>query len=134
MIETPENSFLNLQSPFSVADTLERLLQVLEEAGMTIFERIDHQANAQTVSVTMRPTVLVIFGNPQVGTPLMQQYPSVAIDLPLKALVWQDAEERVWLSANSPEYLQWRHGMTQTPFQVLPGLLARVLEPSPTSN
>lgn len=129
MIDTPEDSFLNLQSPFSAGDTLNRLLQTLEAAGMTIFERIDHQANAQSVGVEMPPATLVVFGNPQVGTPLMQQYPSLAIDLPLKALIWQDTAGRVWLSANSPEYLQWRHGMTQTPFQVLPTLLARVLEP-----
>lgn len=96
---------------------------------MTIFAQIDHQENARAVGLSMRPTTLVIFGSPKAGTPLMQAYPSVAIDLPLKALIWQDAAGQVWLSANDPKYLQRRHGMAETPFQAVPELLKRVVEP-----
>lgn len=94
---------------------------------MTIFAQIDHQENARKVGISMRPTVLVIFGNPKIGTPLMRDYPSIAIDLPLKALVWEDADGQVWLGANDPKYLQRRHGMAETPFQALPGLLERAV-------
>ena len=81
----------------------------------------------------MRPMVLLLFGNAQGGTPLMQSYPTLAIDLPLKALVWEDAGGRVWVSTNSPEYLQRRHGLAETPFVGVPGLGARATESSKTA-
>jgi len=76
---------------------------------MTVFNRIDHTAGAQKVGLTLRPTELVIFGNPKVGTPLMQCSQSAAIDLPQKALIWQDQAGQVWLSYNSPDYIEKRH-------------------------
>lgn len=130
MSESPVKGLLSLPSSFSVHDTAERVVREAERAGMTIFAQIDHQENARAVGISMRPTTLVIFGNPKVGTPLMNEYPSVAIDLPLKALAWEDADGQVWLSTNDPKYLQSRHGMAETPFQALPGLLQRVVEPS----
>ena len=128
MSTSPESGVINLASPYSADDTVQRLVRVLEHAGMTIFARIDQKGAAQTVGVTMRPMTLVLFGNPKAGTPLMQAYPTLAIDLPLKALVWEDANRRVWVSTNSPQYLQQRHGMAETPFAGVPALLERALE------
>jgi uncharacterized protein (DUF302 family) len=99
----------HLPSPYSVADTLARLESVIASKGLTIFARIDHSGEAAKVGLTMQPTELLLFGSPKSGTPLMVASPTLAIDLPLKALVWQDVEGAVWLSYNSPEYLQQRH-------------------------
>jgi uncharacterized protein (DUF302 family) len=99
----------HLPSPYSVADTLKRLESVIASKGLTIFARIDHSGEAAKVGLTMQPTELLLFGSPKSGTPLMIASPTLAIDLPLKALVWQDVEGAVWLSYNSPEYLQQRH-------------------------
>ncbi len=130
MSASPEIGVVSVASPYAVDDTTERVLRVLERAGMTIFAQIDQHGAAQAVGVTMRPMMLVLFGNPKGGTPLMQAYPTLAIDLPLKALVWEDAGGRVWVSTNSPEYLQRRRGLAQTPFVGVPGLLAQALESS----
>ncbi|HME46520.1 MAG TPA: DUF302 domain-containing protein [Syntrophorhabdales bacterium] len=128
-MSTPvESGVINLASPYSVDDTVQRLIPVLEHAGMTVFARIDQKGAAQAVGLTMRPMMLVLFGNPKAGTPLMQTYPTLAIDLPLKALVWEDADGRVWLSTNSPQYLQNRHSMTEAPFVGVPALLERALQ------
>jgi uncharacterized protein (DUF302 family) len=121
---------MNLASPFSVDDTVQRLVRVLELAGMMIFARIDQKGAAQAAGVTMRSMMLVLFGNPKAGTPLMQAYPTLAIDPPLKALVWEDANGRVWVSTNSPQYMRERHGMAETPFVGVPALLERALETS----
>jgi len=129
---SPETGVVSLASPCAVGDTTERVVRVLERAGMTIFARIDQQGAAQAAGLTMRPMMLVLFGNPKGGTPLMQAYPTLAIDLPLKALVWEDADGRVWVTTNSPEYLQRRHGLAETPFAGVPGLLAQALESSKT--
>jgi uncharacterized protein (DUF302 family) len=99
----------HLPSPYSVADTLKLLESVIASKGLTIFARIDHSGEAAKVGLTMQPTELLLFGSPKSGTPLMIASPTLAIDLPLKALVWQDVEGAVWLSYNSPEYLQQRH-------------------------
>lgn len=96
-------------SKYSVADTVTRLEAVLKSSGMTVFARIDHRAEAEKVGLTMRPAQVIIFGNPKGGTPLMVASPTVAIDLPLKALVWEDAGGRVWLSYNAAAYLKSRH-------------------------
>ncbi|MGO9018474.1 MAG: DUF302 domain-containing protein [Syntrophobacteraceae bacterium] len=130
MPASPEIGVINLASPYTVEDTTQRVVRVIEHAGMTIFARIDQQGAAQAAGLTMRPMTLVLFGNPKGGTPLMQAYPTLAIDLPLKALVWEDAGGRVWVSTNSPEYLQRRHGLAETPFAGVPGLLAKALESS----
>ena len=105
-----KEGLIHTPSPYSVADTLQRLDTVLREKGMTIFARIDHSGEADQVSMEMHPTQLLIFGNPRGGTQPMQAAPTLAVDLPLKALVWEDAEGKVWITHNSTEYLQRRHG------------------------
>jgi uncharacterized protein (DUF302 family) len=93
--------------------TVERLKGVLQAKGVTLFALVDHSGEAQKAGMTMRPTKLLIFGNPVGGTPVMVAAPSSAIDLPLKILVWEDGEGTAWLSWNSPEYLQQRHGIPE---------------------
>lgn len=97
----------------SVDETLERLNGIIGAMGVTVFALVDHSGEAAKVGMTMRPTKLLIFGNPKSGTPLMLASPSIAIDLPLKILVWEDADGRTWLSYNSPVYLQARHKLPQ---------------------
>jgi uncharacterized protein (DUF302 family) len=96
-------------SRYSVPETVDRLVTILQSKGMTVFARIDHTAEAEKVGLKMRPSQLLIFGSPKGGTPLMAAAPTVAIDLPLKALAWQDADGKVWLAYNSPAYLKERH-------------------------
>jgi uncharacterized protein (DUF302 family) len=96
-------------SRHSVDETVERLRAMLEAAGVTLFALVDHGGEAAKVGMTMRPTKLLIFGSPKAGTPLMLASPSAAIDLPLKILVSEDADGAVWISYNSPAYLQARH-------------------------
>lgn len=100
-----------MQSRYSFAETLQRLESVLQSRNLTMFARIDHSGEAEKAGMKMQPTQLMIFGSPKAGTPLMVASPSLAIDLPLKALVWQDAEGQVWISYNAPEYLQQRHAI-----------------------
>jgi uncharacterized protein (DUF302 family) len=102
--------FVSKPSKYSVPETIARLSAILKTKGIAIFALVDHSGEADKAGLKMRPTQLLIFGNPKGGTPLMLAAPSVAIDLPLKALVWQDEEGKVWLSFNSPDYLQQRHG------------------------
>src|SRR5207302_7391368 len=94
----------------SVAQTVEKLKNVLQSNGVTLFALVDHSGEAEKAGMKMRPTKLLIFGSPKAGTPLMLAAPSIAIDLPLKILVWEDAQGKVWVSYNSPGYLQQRHG------------------------
>ena len=102
--------FISKLSPHSVPETIQRLSALLKSKGVAIFALIDHSSEAEKAGLKMRPTQLLIFGNPKGGTPLMLAAPSTAIDLPLKALVWEDADGKAWLSHNSPDYLQQRHG------------------------
>lgn len=102
--------FVSKPSKHSVTETVTRLSAILNAKGVAIFALVDHSGEAEKAGLKMRPTQLLIFGNPKGGTPLMIATPSVAIDLPLKALVWQDEAGKVWLSFNSPDYLQQRHG------------------------
>jgi uncharacterized protein (DUF302 family) len=111
MTSIPDNGLIHLSSSYSVAETIQRLEASLHAHGLTIFFRVDHSGEAEKVGLSMPPTQLLIFGSPKGGTPLMLASPTVAIDLPLKALVWQDAGGKVWLSYNSPEYLQQRHNL-----------------------
>jgi uncharacterized protein (DUF302 family) len=90
--------------------------------------RLDQAAEARAVGLTMRPTVLLIFGDPKSGTPLMSQHPSIAMDLPLKVLVWESADGNIWLSYNSPEFLQQRHGLDLPPFVAIGSLLQAVAQ------
>lgn len=98
-------------SRYSVPQTADRLVAVLESKGMTVFARIDHAAEAEKAGLKMRPSQLLVFGNPKGGTPLMIAAPTVAIDLPLKALAWEDPGGKMWLSYNLPKYLKKRHGI-----------------------
>jgi uncharacterized protein (DUF302 family) len=102
---------ISIKSAHTVAVTADRLEKILGSKGMTVFKRIDHAAGAKKVGKTLRPTELVIFGNPKVGTPLMLCSQSVAIDLPQKALIWQDEAGQVWFSYNDPQYLALRHNI-----------------------
>lgn len=104
-----DNGLITKPSKYPVAETLTRLEGVLKSKGMSIFGRIDHQAEAEKVGLQMRPAQLLIFGNPKGGTPLMVASPTTAIDLPLKALAWEDANGKVWLSYNAMSYLRTRH-------------------------
>jgi uncharacterized protein (DUF302 family) len=106
-----DNGLISKSSKYSVAETADKLENVLKSKGMTIFARVDHAGEAAKVGLTMRPTVLLIFGNPKGGTPLMVAAPTAAIDLPMKALMWQDAKGKVWLSYNTVSYIKERHDM-----------------------
>lgn len=103
------NGLVNINSQHSVSDTADRLEKIVREKGMNVFARIDHAKGAKSIDKELRPTELIIFGNPTSGTPLMQSSQSVAIDLPMKALVWEDADGLVWLTYNDVEYLAGRH-------------------------
>jgi uncharacterized protein (DUF302 family) len=111
MAPTPDNGMLHLSSPYSVPETLKRVESLLQEKGLTIFCRVDHSGEAEKVGLNMHPTQLILFGSPKGGTPVMVASPTVAIDLPLKALIWEDAGGKVWVSYNSPEYLGQRHNV-----------------------
>jgi uncharacterized protein (DUF302 family) len=107
------NGLLQVASRYTVDETVTRLEAVLAERGVRVFALIDHSGEAEKIGMKMRPTKLVIFGNPKGGTPAMVAAPTLAIDLPLKALVWEDEGGKVWVSYNSPEYLQQRHGVPE---------------------
>jgi len=98
-------------SAHNPTETVERLIAAVTRRGITVLARIDHAQAAAKVGMTLRPTEVVIFGNPRAGTPLMQAQQTVGIDLPLKALVWQDEDGRTWLACNEPAWLAKRHGI-----------------------
>jgi uncharacterized protein (DUF302 family) len=107
-----DNGMVHLASRYSVPETLQRLEALLKAKGITVFCRVDHSGEAEKAGLKMNPTQLLIFGSPKAGTPLMVSSPTLAIDLPLKALIWEDAGGKVWVSYNSPEYLQTRHNIS----------------------
>jgi uncharacterized protein (DUF302 family) len=119
---TPEtrNGIVSKPSNHSVDETVEKLKNILRSKGVTLFALVDHGGEAEKVGMKMRSTKLLIFGSPQAGTPLMLAAPSIAIDLPLKILIWEDGQGKVWLSYNSPEYLKERHGL---PADLLPNIV-----------
>lgn len=100
-----------IQSEYSVEETTDRLEKVLKDNGLTIFEKINHQEGASSVNMKLPPTTVLVFGNPKLGTPLMQYAPTVAIDLPQKMLVWKGHDGQVHVGYNSPEYLEKRHNI-----------------------
>jgi uncharacterized protein (DUF302 family) len=122
MPQLPDNGLIHLSSPHTVMETLARLETIVQAKGLTILARIDHSGDAARVGLQMQPTKLLIFGNPKSGTPLMIASPSVAIDLPLKALVWQDDEGKIWLSYNSPNYMKERHAIPENLLQNIAGI------------
>lgn len=126
-----ENGLVRIASPHSVPETLKRLDEFLRSKGLTIFARIDHSGEAAKVGLEMRPTQVLLFGSPKAGTPVMVAAPTVAIDLPLKALVAEDDQGKVWITYNSPEYLRQRHGIPDDLIKNLAGagaLLQKAVE------
>jgi uncharacterized protein (DUF302 family) len=106
-----EEGIVKIPSHHSVDETVDKLKTILKSKGVTLFALVDHSGEAEKVGLKMPPTKLLIFGNPKGGTPLMLAAPSAAIDLPLKILIAEDAQGKVWISYNSPKYLKQRHGM-----------------------
>ncbi len=113
------NGTIDTHSDHSVDQTVEKLKGILQAKGVTLFVLIDHSGEAEKVGLKMPPTKLLIFGSPKAGTPLMLAAPSIAIDLPLKILIWEDVHGKVWVTYNSPAYLQERHGL---PPDLLPNI------------
>ena len=107
----PDDGIVSVRSRFSANETIERLLAAIAEKNLTVFARVDHAAGATSVGLVLRTTELVIFGSPKGGTPLMQDQQLAGIDLPLKALIWEDADRRVWLSYNDPTWIAQRHSL-----------------------
>lgn len=111
MTPAADNGIVNKPARHSVDETVEKLKGILRAKGITLFVLVDHSGEAEKVGMKMKPTKLLIFGNPKAGTPLMLAAPSIAIDLPLKILIWEDNQDQVWISYNTPEFLQKRHGL-----------------------
>ena len=109
MDKAMNNGIVDKPTNHSVDETVEKLNGILQSKGVTLFATVDHSGEAAKVGMKMPPTKLLIFGSPKAGTPLMLATPSIAIDLPLKILIWEDAQGKVWVSYNSPSYLQQRH-------------------------
>ena len=109
----PENGVINISTSRTVDETVDKIKSLLQAKGIKLFAVIDHSGEAASIGIKMPPTKLLIFGNPKAGTPLMLAAPSVAIDLPLKLLVWQDARGDRWISYNSPQYLRQRHALPE---------------------
>lgn len=105
------DGLITMQSSFDIETTLRKLEAVLHAKGLIVFATVDHAAGAAQVDMPLRPTILVIFGSPKSGTPLMQAAQTSGIDLPLKALIWQDAANVTWLSYNDPAWIAKRHGL-----------------------
>ena len=126
-MQAQANGLIVRPSKYSVDETVNRLKSALSSRGVTLFAVIDHSGEAEKVGMKLRPTKLLIFGNPKAGTPLMEAAPTIAIDLPLKILVWEDEHQKVWLSYNSPEYLSQRHHLPMNlagPLGSVEGLVA----------
>jgi uncharacterized protein (DUF302 family) len=131
MAAARDNGIVNITSSHSVDQTVERLKSILAAKDVTLFALVDHSGEAERAGMKMRPTKLLIFGSPRAGTPLMLAAPSVAIDLPLKILIWEDSGGKVWVSYNSPEYLLERHGLSKELLEniaVVEALAAKVAE------
>jgi uncharacterized protein (DUF302 family) len=118
-------------SRYPVSETIARLEAVLKAKGITVFARVDHAGEAEKAGLKMRPTQLLVFGNPKAGTPMMVAAPSLAIDLPLKALAWEDENGKVWLGYNDPAMLRKRHGIAEDaskPLGAVAGLVEEALK------
>ena len=113
------SGLIDVPSTHSVDETVEKLKEILHARGITLFALVDHSGGAAKAGMKMRPTKLLIFGNPKAGTPVMLAAPSSAIDLPLKILIWEDVQGKVWVTYNSPVYLQERHSL---PLELLPNI------------
>ncbi len=110
-MSAPSSGTFDVRSSYSVPETLDRLESLAKGAGLTVFARIDFSGDAQRAGLSMRPMQMLLFGNPKAGTPLLVSSPRAGLDLPLKALAWEDEEGTVWVSSNAPEYIQARHSL-----------------------
>jgi uncharacterized protein (DUF302 family) len=127
----PENGLVSVESQSAKRETTDRLLSALAKRKLTIFARVDHTAGAASVGLPLRPTELVIFGNPQGGTALMQDKQSAGIDLPLKVLVWEDADGKTWLTYNDPNWIAQRHSLgseSSSSVKAMAGLLTVIAQ------
>ncbi|MGP0071412.1 MAG: DUF302 domain-containing protein [Bryobacteraceae bacterium] len=122
----PPDGIISKPSKYSVPETMHRLETILTSKGIKIFTLVDHSGEAEKAGLKMPPTQLLIFGNPKGGTPVMLAAPTAAIDLPLKALAWQDADGKFWLSYNDPAYIQRRYGLSDEVMKPLAGLGALI--------
>lgn len=109
------DGLIAVKSSHSAKNTMDRFAELVKTRGLNVFARIDHAAGAAKIGKSLRPTEVLIFGNPQGGTPFMECAQTVGIDLPLKALVWEDASSQVWLAYNDPAFLAKRHGVAECP-------------------
>jgi uncharacterized protein (DUF302 family) len=116
------NGVVRISSRHTVAKTIERLQTLLKDRGIMVFAQIDFSGDATRAGLTMRPQQMLIFGNPKAGTPLMVESPTAGLDLPLKALVWEDTEGKTWIAYNDPQYIVRRHG-------IAPALAANIAAP-----
>jgi uncharacterized protein (DUF302 family) len=128
------DGLVTVKSPHSAAETMSRLETAVKARGLNVFARVDHAAGAQSIGKALRPTAVLIFGNPEGGTPFMECAQSVGIDLPLKALVWDDAAGQTWVGYNDPAWLAQRHGAASCPVvgnlsKALAGLSAVAVAP-----
>jgi uncharacterized protein (DUF302 family) len=110
---------ITIQSDYSVKETINRLASIVESKGLTVFARIDHAGNAEKQGLQLRPTELIIFGNPKAGTILMQDKQTAGIDLPVKALAWQDEAGKIWLTYNDTKWIADRHGLMEKSYPIL---------------
>jgi uncharacterized protein (DUF302 family) len=117
-----DNGLVNVPSKYSVPETMNRLESIVKNKGLKIFARIDFSNDAEKAGLKMKPSQLLIFGSPKAGTPLMIAVPSIAIDLPLKALAWEDANRKVWLTYNNPDYLEKRYGLPNALLKNIAGI------------
>ena len=125
------DGLVTLQSNYPVPDTIDRLRDAVTAAGLQVFARVDHAAGAHEVGMELRPTELLIFGNARGGTPLMQDKQTAGIDLPLKALAWEDESGQTWLSCNDPVWIAGRHALTESSAaaaQILRGAVAKLTQ------
>jgi uncharacterized protein (DUF302 family) len=119
-----KNGVIRVMSEYSFVDTFERLESKVLSQGLNVFARIDFQSDAEKAGLEMKPTRLLIFGNPKAGTPLMVASPTLAIDFPLKILVFEDSDNKVWISYNSPQYLKDRHNIPEALMKNIMGIVA----------
>lgn len=133
---TAADGLISVKSPYSAKETMTRLESIVKDRELKVFAKIDHAAGATTIGKTLRPTELLIFGHPKGGTPLIECAQTAGIDLPLKALVWEDAGAQVWIAYNDPLYLAQRHGVATCPVaeklaKALADIVAAVIAPKP---
>jgi uncharacterized protein (DUF302 family) len=128
MTPLPENGMLHTPSPHTFTESLHRLEAAIAQRSIPILAKIDHAEAAAKIGLSLNPATVVIFGNAKAGTPIMQAAPTAALDLPLKALVWQDAQGQVWISINTPEFLQSRHAIPDKMIPNIAGIITIVAE------